>query len=287
VGKTFRPSGALRVIADEGRKVIEFVYPHHFGEPGDESVLSGGEGPVGEPAATIASVEEGAVLAFDQEGIVLLARRVDGIIEMVPQVGDHVGAGDALFRIFGGSETLLARALCESVAIGQERTLQQDPTFAFRIMVDIASKGLSPAINDPTTAVLAIDEIHHLLRMVAHRHLDTGRVRDDAGRLRLVYRTPDWEDFVRLAVTEIRHFGGESIQVARRLRAMLEDLIETLPESRAVLVRREMALLRRSTERFFSDPEDRALADVGDLQGVGGKQANAHLPPGIQDSARR
>jgi uncharacterized membrane protein len=162
--------------------------------------------------------------------------------------------------------------LWHSVAIGQERTLEQDATFAFRIIVDIASKGLSPAINDPTTAVLALDKIHSLLRLVGHRYLETGEVRDKKGRLRLVYRTPDWEDFVRLAVTEIRHFGGESIQVARRLRAMLEDLIRTLPESRAVLLRRELTLLRRSAERFFAEPEDRALAEVGDRQGVGGKR---------------
>jgi len=157
-------------------------------------------------------------------------------------------------------------------ALGQERTLEQDATFAFRIMVDIASKALSPAINDPTTAVLALDQIHPMLRTVGNRHLDTGRVRDAAGTLRLVYRTPDWEDFVCLAVTEIRHFGGESIQVARRLRAMLENLIRTLPESRTALLRQELILLKRSAERFFSDPEDRALAEISDFQGVGGKK---------------
>src|SRR6185369_5074569 len=112
-------------------------------------------------------------------------------------------------------------------------TPEQDPTLAFRIMVDIASKALSPAINDPTTAVLAIDQIHHLLRNVGGRCLDEERVRDVTGRLRLVYRTPDWQDFVHLAVTEIRHFGGESIQIARRMRAMLENLIQCLPRERA------------------------------------------------------
>ena len=105
--------------------------------------------------------------------------------------------------------------LCQSVAVGQERTLEQDPTFAFRILVDIASKGLSPAINDPTTAVLALDQIHHLLRDVGSRRLDDERICDPAGRLRLIYRTPGWKDFVQLAVTEIRQFGGTSIQVDR------------------------------------------------------------------------
>src|SRR5262249_365139 len=151
-------------------------------------------------------------------------------------VGDFVAVGDPLFRVFQGGATLRAEAVHQSVAVGQERTLEQDPTFAFRIIVDIASKGLSAAINDPTTAVLALDQIHHLLRNVGGRCLDEGRVYDAAGKLRLVYRTPDWEDFVRLAVTEIRQFGGASIQIARRLHAMLENLIQTLPEERTALL---------------------------------------------------
>jgi uncharacterized membrane protein len=142
-----------------------------------------------------------------------------------------------------------------------------------RIMVDIASKALSPAINDPTTAVLAIDQIHHLLRSVGGRHLDEGLVRDRSGSLRLVYPTPDWEDFVYLAVTEIRQFGGTSIQVARRLRAMLENLTEVLPPERTALLRDELTLLHRSAGRSFPEPEDQALADVSDLQGVGGKHS--------------
>jgi uncharacterized membrane protein len=176
----------------------------------------------------------------------------------------------AWFRIFQGTTTPPTGALCQSVALGQERVLEQDPAFAFRIIVDIASEGFSPAVNDSTTAVLAIDQIHHLLRHVGPQRLDDGRVRDIAGRLRLVYRTADWEDFVHLAVTEIRQFGGESIQVARRLRAMLDTLIQTLPEEHASLLRQESRLLHRSAERFFPEPEDQALAAVSDVQGIGG-----------------
>ena len=150
--------------------------------------------------------------------------------------------------------------------------------------MDIASKGLSPAINDPTTAVLAIDQIHHLLRSVGGRHLDEGSVYDRSGSLRLVYRTPDWEDFVYLAVTEIRQFGGTSIQVARRLRAMLENLIEVLPPERTTLLRRELTLLHRSVERSFPEPEDQALADVSDLQGVGGKHSGGKAVASDQKS---
>jgi uncharacterized membrane protein len=272
VGKLLRPSGALRAVARLGHEVIQSVYPRRLSGP-----QAAAQNPVnalgGEPAGTVPSPKDGVFLAFDLEGLVGLAQKTGCVVELVPQVGDFVAAGSPLFRVFGGQGGPSAEALCQSVALGQERTMEQDPAFAFRIIVDVASKGLSPAINDPTTAVLAIDQIHHLLRSVGGRHLDEGLAHDRSGALRLVYRTPDWEDFVYLAVTEIRQFGGTSIQVARRLRAMLENLAEVLPPERATLLRRELTLLHRSAERCFPESEDQALADVGDLQGVGGKHS--------------
>ena len=281
LGKALRPSGVLRVVSELGREVIESLYPHRLAEL-QEGIAPEVAQVLGEkPATMILSTIDGVVLAFDQEGLLALACRTDCIIELVPQVGDYLASGDPLFRIFQGGETIPVKALCQSIAVDQERTLEQDSTFAFRIMVDVASKALSPAINDPTTAVLALDQIHHLLRKVGDRYLDTGQVRDASGRIRLIYRTPDWEDFVRLAVTEIRHFGGESIQVARRLRGMLENLIQTLPGTRATLLRQELILLHRSAERFFAEPEDRALAEMSDFQGVGGKGEQKPRKPSV------
>ena len=271
VGRQLRPSGALQTVARAGHDVIRSVYPRRLAEPPD-----GDRGPArpveGEPSRTVPSPKDGVLLAFDFEGLVALAQGAGCVVELVPQVGDFVAAGSPLFRIFGGDGPP-EEALCHSVAVGQERTMEQDPAFAFRIMVDIASKALSPAINDPTTAVLAIDQIHHLLRSVGGRRLDEGLACDRSGSLRLVYRTPDWEDYVFLAVTEIRQFGGTSIQVVRRLRAMLENLTQVLPPERTALLRAELTRLHRSAERFFPEPEDQALADESDLQGVGGKHS--------------
>jgi len=210
------------------------------------------------------------------KGLVSLAERSNCVIELVPEVGDFVAAGYPLFRFFGGGEDLSSDSLRKSVALGPERTLEQDPMFAFRIIVDIASKALSPAINDPTTAVLAIDQIHHLLRDVGCRSLAEGRETDGKGQLRLVYRTPNWEDFVYLAVTEIRHYGRDSIQIMRRLRAMLENLIDTLPARRAPQLRQELRLLELSAKRMFPDVDDQTLAETGDLQGMGGGDSEAH-----------
>jgi uncharacterized membrane protein len=156
--------------------------------------------------------------------------------------------------------------------LGGERALEKDPAFGFRILVDIAIKALSPAINDPTTGVLAIDQLHHLLHLLGERQLDTGVVRDSSEEVRLLYRTPCWEDFVTLAVTEIRLYGANSTQVTRRLRAMFEHLVQVVPVKRSETLRKEMALLDRTIDRGFADPEDRILAAVGDLQGLGSGQ---------------
>jgi uncharacterized membrane protein len=267
LGAAMRPIAVLQAVADEGRAVVESVYPDPF-DPGEKRP---GWSPA--PEADVVLVEQtgksGVVLAFSLGDLLALAQRADAVIELVPQVGDYVAHGDPLFRIRRGARPIDADAVRACIATGPERTVEQDPRFAFRIMVDIANKALSPAINDPTTAVLALDQIHHLLMEVGKRRLDTGQTRDAQGRLRLCYRTPDWIDFVGLAVTEIRQFGASSMQVARRLQAMIEHLSKVLPEARQAALRDELALLQRSIQRVFPDEQDRARAQIGDLQGLG------------------
>jgi uncharacterized membrane protein len=268
VSKLLRPSFAMKSVAAQAHRVINEVYPRQLGESPEttvESVKMSGLA----PARVVPNPKAGVVLAYDIRGLIALATRHNCIIEMVPQVGNYVAPGDQLFRVYGGT-AVPPEALYHSIALGAERTIEQDATFGFRVIVDIASKGLSPAINDPTTAVLAVDQIHHLLRDVGGRSLENAVVRDAKGQVRLLCRTPDWEDFVTLAVTEIRQFGASSIQIARRLRAMLVNLINTLPAARIEILRRELKLLQRSADRYFAEPEDQARARIGDSQGVGG-----------------
>jgi uncharacterized membrane protein len=269
MGKTLRPGSALQIVGIAGREVVQSVYPSKLRRE-QHAVAKPIEILKKDPRRLVINEDDGVVLAFDRRGLVSMAESSKCIIALVPQVGDFVAAGDPLFWIYEGGEDLSAERLRNAVAMGQERTLEQDPTYAFRIIVDIASKALSPAINDPTTAVLAIDQIHHLLRNVGSRSLGDGCEVDSRGEVRFVYRTPDWEDFVHLAVTEIRQYGRDSIQIMRRLRAMLENLIETLPEKRVPMLRLELSLLQASAKRVFVDLYDQALAETGDLQGMGG-----------------
>ena len=84
------------------------------------------------------------------------------------------------------------------------------PKYAIQLVVDIAIKALSPAVNDPTTAVQALDQIEALLLRLGRRRLDIGAFCDRGGNLRLFLPFPAWEDFLRLAFEEIRAYGANS-----------------------------------------------------------------------------
>jgi uncharacterized membrane protein len=275
VSKELRPVTVIADVASEGLQVIRTVYPTML-EQHVEAEERSTKGLLGEPSRVILNtMETGVVLAFNIEGLVEVAIGGACTIEVLPQVGDFVATDDPVFRLYGNGRTIASTKFLDHIALDRERTLEQDPLFAFRIIVDIASKALSPAINDPTTAVLALDQIHNLLREIGFRRLDTGLVHDSSGQLRLIYHTPDWEDFVELAVTEIRHFGANSIQVVRRMRAMLEDLIPLLPPNRSATLKQELDLLDSTLEHGFVVPEDRKRAGMPDFQGLGGHRRTA------------
>jgi uncharacterized membrane protein len=268
----FRPVSIFAELANDTRAVVETLYPHPF-------VL--GIEKTGAPPPDIARVERilyyqgraGVLLAVDVEGLVERATRAGCVIELVPEVGDFLAPGRELFRLYGpGAASVGERSLRRSIVTGTERTLEQDPAFGLRMILDIATKALSSAINDPTTAVLAIDQIEQLLHLVGSRQLSRGFVEDDSGEVRLLSRSPSWEDFVTLAISEIRIYGGTSPQVTRRLRAMLDYLVEVLPPDRAPAIDEEIALLERTIDLSYAMPEDRRLAGMADLQGFGNRQ---------------
>jgi uncharacterized membrane protein len=266
--RLLRPGSIVWRVGEAGRAVIESVYP----DPAEvSSVAATPRRKLPPTAQTVDHHGRSAiVLAVNLKALVAAAQKAKVIIELVPRVGDFVATGEPLFRLYGDAGPIDSRRLGELVAFGPERTIEQDSTFAFRIIVDIAIKALSKAINDPTTATLAIDQLQRLLRMVGSRHLHNDELMDSSGQLRLIFRTPNWEDFVQLTFSEIRLYGAENFQIARRLRAMIETLLQTLPEYRHPALRGELELLDRALEKLYALPQDVALARIPDRQGLGG-----------------
>ena len=147
--------------------------------------------------------------------------------------------------------------------------MRQDVPFGLRQIVDVAERALSPSINDPTTAVQAIDQLHDVLRILVDRRFPEPWRADDDGRLRLVLPRPDWSSYVHLAFDEIRSSGQGSIQIMRRLRFMAEDLLAVAPSFRRRALQEQIELLDASIRRSFADRTDAVRARSPSPQGHG------------------
>jgi len=264
----------LAFAGDEGRRVIDRMYhvpPGARHGRGTKAETPSAPNPDALPVIQTLVHRGGpaVVQAVDTDALVSLAVKADGAIVMTVAVGDTLMEGIPILRVHGTAAAPTLRALSDAVALGGERTFEQDPKYALRILVDVAIKALSPAINDPTTAVQALDQIEDLLLRLGQCELDAGRFRDAAGHLRLEMPVPSWDDLVVLALDEIRFCGATSVQVMRRLRALLRDLTEhVLPERRAAL---EYYLTRvdKGIRRDFADDDDQRDALEQDRQGLG------------------
>ena len=209
------------------------------------------------------------IQAVRVEELLSLAREAGAIIEVTAAVGDTILEMSPLVRVYAARQPLDEQRLKSAFEIGDERTFEQDPKYAIRLVVDIAIKALSPAINDPTTAVQALDQIEDLLIRLGHRQLDIGKYRDDQGALRLVVPFPTWDDFLRLALDEIRYCGASSVQVMRRMNALINNLVEVLPATRHAALRHWEERLQGTVERSFKDADEKQDASVADRQGLG------------------
>jgi Predicted membrane protein (DUF2254) len=114
-----------------------------------------------------------AVTQLDTDALVREAQLSGGIIAMACGVGDTLVYGNAIMRVHGSTSLSEENAL-GAIHLGAARTfVVQDPKYPIRILVDIAIRALSPAVNDPTTAVQAIDQIEDLLRRIIRKDLET------------------------------------------------------------------------------------------------------------------
>jgi len=261
IGQMFRclddksaASRAIEATADHARLGRATQTVQYFGKP-----------------RTIARLDVGALVA--------LARQAGGTIVMASAVGDTLVEGAVLLRVYDARTPLPEDELLSAVRLGRERTFEQDPKYPIRLLVDIAIKALSPAFNDPTTAVQTIDQLEDLLRRLGSAELDAGCVADESGALRLLFQTPTWEDYLALAFDEIRQFGSSSVQVLRRMRSALVGLLDSLPsQERVEAVRRYLKHLDHIIEASPFDLEDQRMALQEDRQGIGLSRRHVDTP---------
>jgi uncharacterized membrane protein len=256
----------LVFTGDQGREIIDNLYPPL------ETSASPSSSDISHAPSVQTLVHRGrpqVVQAVNVPALIHIANKAGCTVELTAAVGDAVLDSTPILRVHGGAGSLPESQLRSLVHLGGDRTFEQDPKYAIRLLVDIAIKALSPAINDPTTAVQALDQIEDLLLRLGRRRLEIGAFRDPEGNLRLLIVFPTWEDFLRLAFDEIRFYGAGSVQVMRRMRAALSELIAILPEERHHALRYWQQRLQSTIERSSGDTEDKLDASTEDRQGLG------------------
>jgi uncharacterized membrane protein len=214
----------LSAIAARGRGVLDDLYPR----PRPDSRPPGA--PLPPLRRAIAWPHRQAIL--QQLDLHQLAgAATDGaVIVLRARIGDTLQHGKVVAHLHGGDAS--DAVVLGGLVTGQERTFGQDPLFAFRLLADIGLRALSPAVNDPATAVQVLDTIESLLVPLASRDLDVAEIADDTGAVKMVLALPSWDDYLRIALEDLIESASRSPMVLLRARALLTGLLDAAPPQR-------------------------------------------------------
>jgi uncharacterized membrane protein len=256
IGRSLRVSALIELVGEDTRRLLDQQYPS---APTDQRA----------DKALIPAASSGVLCHVEFGQLVEAAREADCVLHLIPAFGEFVAAGAPLVRVEGDATASQLQDARRAIVLGLERTLDQDVAYGLRLLVDIAERSLSDSpFLDPTTAVQAIDRLHDCLRHIARREFHDGRYTDSAGVVRLVVRVMNWDSYVHLAYDEIRQAGAGSPQIARRLRASLDDLIEYAPPHRRSVLHDQLRLLDLTIQAQVAE-HDIPYAVAPDRQGIG------------------
>lgn len=259
VASSISPATIIQTVGVELDYAMKHLYPKEIGEGGTEKPIDealASDEQQWPPPFSITATKGGYVQYLDGDGLMEICRDNRWIIRTLKRPGSLVLKDDEIAQLYTAEEPThqeIAKVRSAFV-IGHERTSMQDIIFPINQLVQLAQRALSPGINDPQTAMLAIDRLTISLAMLAKREIPSGKRLDEEGRLRLVTRPHTFEEAVQAAIDPIRHYAGNSLLVSLRLMLTLEELAKRIrtPE--------HLSTLRRQIEQF-----DQCLCHNNDL----------------------
>ncbi len=264
-----------------------------------EGLLAGGQDAPGVAAwaMPVTSQHSGYVQAVRPRMLLSHAARYGVCLRLRPRVGEHVVAGTTLAWIWRASPRdpapdpqAFSRVLGAGIRIGFERTLEQDAAFGIRQLVDVACKALSPAVNDPYTAVQAIDHLSVIFCALARRPLGNHVARDDCGAVVIVpgRRFPE---YLAVMYGLIRRYGDREPTVAHALLRLLSNCAAVAGDDpeRCAAIEEEARIVVADAERELAQPADLAFAHAeaeSVLRAVAERRAWPYSPADRPDEPR-
>jgi uncharacterized membrane protein len=246
------------ILQEVGTEARDLLRESRAERPQDAGSFAGGEPDTADddrtPSRTLVLVAEqsGYLDYLDAPALVHAAVAMDARIEMLRPLGTFLVPDQpvALVHPLGKAAPDKRRchdAVFASASLTSRRSMEQDVTFGIRQLVDIGERALSPGVNDPTTAVQVVNELHTILHCLAVEPDLPASHRDDDGTTRLVLCEWTFEAYLDLCVDEICHYGKDSLQVPARLEEMLTSLEQAAqPEHRASIQHKRGQVARAS-----------------------------------------
>lgn len=225
-----QPSSVIAAIHRDADSTLAAPYPAGAGEPGgDEEVaqaLRDLEAALGPPEA-VECHDHGYLTFVDVSGLIDAAKDEAALVAQVTPVGSWVLPGTTVAEIRmpdGADAAKLEAVVRDGFRLAKQRTMIQDIAFPVRQLADIALKGLSPGVNDPTTAQNAMEELATLLVEFARSDRPHPTRVDGDGVPRFVANPAELADLVRLGFGEVRLYAGDQPELSLRLLELLERL---------------------------------------------------------------
>lgn len=230
--------------------------------------LTGSVSPTAPPEvpsdALLVSVDRSGYLEqIDVESLRRLAVESDLTVRIHPQVGHHLVAGSALAWAWSNSGVSpdnghVSQAVNGAVALTVERRVDFDVGFGIRQLVDIELRAVAPSINDPYTAVQAIQHLSIIMTELATVATDDVVVADE-GRVRVFVPVPGFALFLDTVCANVRRSAGDRPRVLVALLRLLENVAAADTSSRRrEEVTRQVGLITDDAERRIRPVTDQA-----------------------------
>ncbi len=246
IASSIQAANIVATVAAETEKLLDKVFPERLGDaatPAERAELAAGPALQWTPLPAPAT---GYVQGIDYDALLAFAHEAGVVVRLEQAIGGFVVAGSALASVASPEGQPLPpiqdlnKGLGAGYRIGNQRTLDQDVGFGLRQLVDIALKALSPGINDTTTAVMCVDRLGSLLRILADRDL-ASPVRAEAGQVRVLTTSPDFASYLGTAFDQIRANAKTALAIYLRLFAALATVAAQCPAGHGRRALREQA----------------------------------------------
>jgi uncharacterized membrane protein len=230
-------------------------------------------------AVPLLSRNSGYIQTVHPQLLLPLAAEHGVTISLRHRVGQHVVAGTVLGWVSAPSPDeprpsakSFEAAVLSDVRIGFERTIEQDIGFGIRQQTDIACKALSPAVNDPYTAVQALDHLSVVYCDLAVRPLGTKILTGPEGRGRVIVPGGTFHDYVRFISAAFGRYGSSDVIVMLALVRLFQNCAEVLPagSDRLAVLDQAAATALADAEHSIPRPTDleRIRSAVTSLRGM-------------------